>query len=55
MEGKIFRISHMGYVDAFDTLGVISALEVVLKQQGYSFTFGAGVAAAHQELAKLVL
>ena len=55
MEGKIFRISHMGYVDAFDTLGVISALEMVLKQQGYSFTFGAGVAAAHQELAKLVL
>ena len=55
MEGKIFRVSHMGYVDAFDTLGLISALEVVLKQQGYSFTFGAGVAAAHQELAKLVL
>ena len=55
MEGKIFRLSHMGYVDAFDTLGVISALEVVLKQQGYSFTFGAGVAAAHQELSKLVL
>ena len=55
MEGKIFRLSHMGYVDAFDTLGVISAIEIVLKQQGYSFTFGAGVAAAHQELAKLVL
>ncbi len=55
MEGKIFRLSHMGYVDAFDTLGVISAIEIVLKQQGHSFTFGAGVAAAHQELAKLVL
>ncbi len=51
MEGKIFRISHMGYVDAYDTLGVISALETVLRQQGYRFTFGAGVAAAHQELA----
>jgi aspartate aminotransferase-like enzyme len=55
MEGKIFRLSHMGYVDAFDTLGVISAIEIVLKQQGYSFTFGAGVTAAHQELSKLVL
>jgi serine---pyruvate transaminase len=53
MEGKIFRISHMGYVDAFDTLGVISAMEVVLKQQGHSFNFGAGVAAAHHELAKI--
>ncbi|MGC8551784.1 MAG: pyridoxal-phosphate-dependent aminotransferase family protein [Phycisphaerae bacterium] len=52
MEGKIFRISHMGYVDAIDTLGVISALEMVLRQQGHSFNFGAGVAAAHQELAK---
>ncbi|NNM85849.1 MAG: alanine--glyoxylate aminotransferase family protein [Phycisphaerales bacterium] len=52
MEGKIFRISHMGYVDAIDTLGVISALEIVLRQQGHTFNFGAGVAAAHQELAK---
>jgi aspartate aminotransferase-like enzyme len=51
MEGKIFRISHMGYVDTYDTLGVISALETVFRQQGYRFTFGAGVAAAHQELA----
>ncbi len=55
MEGKIFRLSHMGYVDAFDTLGVISAIEVVLKQQGHAFTYGAGVGVAHQELSKLVL
>ncbi len=53
MEGKIFRISHMGYVDAPDTLGLISAIEVVMKKQGHQFTFGAGVAAAHQELATL--
>jgi aspartate aminotransferase-like enzyme len=52
MEGKIFRVSHMGYVDAFDTLGVVSALEMVLRQQGHQFSFGAGVAAAHQQLAK---
>ncbi len=55
MQGQIFRLSHMGYVDAFDTLGVISALEIVLQQQGHKFTFGAGVAAAHQELSKLHL
>ncbi|HVX83759.1 MAG TPA: alanine--glyoxylate aminotransferase family protein [Phycisphaerae bacterium] len=53
MEGKIFRISHMGYVDQVDTLGVIHGLEIILKQQGYKFDFGAGVAAAHKELAKL--
>ncbi|HVS72593.1 MAG TPA: alanine--glyoxylate aminotransferase family protein [Phycisphaerae bacterium] len=53
MEGKIFRISHMGYVDQVDTLGIIHGLEIILKQQGYKFEFGAGVAAAHKELAKL--
>ena len=53
MEGKIFRISHMGYIDQVDTLGVIHGLEITLKQQGYKFEFGAGVAAAHKELAKL--
>lgn len=54
MEGKMFRISHMGYMDAFDTLGAISAIEVVLREQGHSFTFGAGVSAAHTELARLL-
>ena len=54
MEGKIFRISHMGYVDQTDTLGVVAGLEIILRQQGYkNFEFGAGVAAAHKELAKL--
>jgi aspartate aminotransferase-like enzyme len=53
MEGKMFRISHMGYVDQADTLGVIHGVEIILKQQGYKFEFGAGVAAAHKELAKL--
>lgn len=53
MEGKIFRISHMGYMDQTDTLGVIAGVEIILKQQGYKFEFGAGVAAAHKELAKL--
>ncbi len=53
MENKIFRVSHMGYVDQFDTLGVIAGIEIILRQQGYKFEFGAGVAAAHKELAKL--
>jgi serine---pyruvate transaminase len=53
MEGKIFRISHMGYMDQADTLGVIHGVEIILKQQGYKFDFGVGVMAAHKELAKL--
>jgi aspartate aminotransferase-like enzyme len=54
MEGKMFRVSHMGYMDQTDTLGVIAGLEIILRQQGYkNFEFGAGVAAAHKELAKL--
>jgi aspartate aminotransferase-like enzyme len=53
MEGKIFRISHMGYVDQADTLGVIHGVEIILKQQGYKFDFGSGVLAAHKELARL--
>ena len=53
MEGKMFRISHMGFVDQADTLGVIHGVEIILKQQGYKFDFGSGVAAAHKELAKL--
>lgn len=47
-QGKIIRFSHMGYVDLFDTLGVIAALEMCLKAQGYDVSLGAGVAAAQK-------
>ena len=47
-KGKIFRISHMGYVDAFDILMVISAVEVVLKRLGYDVPLGKGVGAAQK-------
>jgi len=52
LKGKIVRFSHMGYVDAFDTLGVISALELTLGQLGYKFETGAGVAAAQKVFAE---
>ncbi len=41
-KGKIFRISHMGYIDRADIIAVISALECVLRDLGYKFDFGAG-------------
>lgn len=48
LKGNIIRFSHMGYVDAFDTLGAISALEIALIAQGFNLTPGAGVSAAQK-------
>jgi aspartate aminotransferase-like enzyme len=52
LKGRIIRFSHMGYVDAFDTLGVISALELTLAGQGYDVKIGAGIGAAQQVFAE---
>ncbi|MEK6800001.1 MAG: alanine--glyoxylate aminotransferase family protein [Planctomycetota bacterium] len=52
VKGKIIRFSHMGYVDAFDTLGVISALEMTLVKMGFTLQIGAGVAAAQKVFAE---
>ena len=54
MKGKIWRLSHMGYTDAFDVLGAISALELVLIESGYAMKPGAGVAAFQTSLAKAI-
>lgn len=51
MKGKIWRLSHMGYVDAFDVLGAISALELSLLEAGFKLAPGAGVSAAQKVLA----
>lgn len=53
MEGQIFRVNHMGYTDAYDTLAVVAAIEHVLHKLGQKVEFGKGVAAAQQVLAKL--
>jgi len=52
LQGKIIRFSHMGYVDAFDTLGAVAALELTLCAQGYDIEIGCGVAAAQKVFAK---
>jgi aspartate aminotransferase-like enzyme len=48
LKGKIIRISHMGYVDKFDTLSVIGALELTLKSMGHPVELGSGLAAAQR-------
>jgi aspartate aminotransferase-like enzyme len=50
MKGTMFRISHMGYIDAFDVLTAIGGLEAVLADLGYPVAFGAGVGAAQHVL-----
>lgn len=48
MKGKIFRISHMGFVEEFDIVAGLSCLEKVLSKMGYKFSLGAGVRAAEE-------
>jgi aspartate aminotransferase-like enzyme len=52
MKGQIWRLSHMGYTDAFDVLGALSALELVLLGSGFKLEAGAGVAAFQKSYAK---
>lgn len=53
MEGQIFRVNHMGYTDAYDTLAVVAAVEHALKALKKPVAFGAGVAAAQKALEAL--
>ncbi|NOS99001.1 MAG: alanine--glyoxylate aminotransferase family protein [Phycisphaerales bacterium] len=52
LEGKIIRIGHMGYIDVFDALSVIGALELVLLEQRYKLEPGVGLAAAQRVIAR---
>ncbi len=48
LEGKIFRLSHLGYCDRFDVVTAIAALELTLSKLGHKVQFGQGVGAALQ-------
>jgi serine---pyruvate transaminase len=50
-KGRIWRLAHMGYIDQFDVMGAISALELELLAAGYKMEAGSGVAAAQRALA----
>ena len=45
-KGQVVRIAHLGYVDTFDAIITISALEVALKKMRHNITLGKGVSAA---------
>jgi len=50
LKGKIFRVSHMGYMDSFDVIMTVAAIEMVLKGLGHSVKLGSGVARAQELL-----
>jgi alanine-glyoxylate transaminase/serine-glyoxylate transaminase/serine-pyruvate transaminase len=49
-EGKTFRISHMGYVDAGDTLACLQAVEAELIKAGHKVAKGTAVSEAVKHL-----
>ncbi|MCH7871321.1 MAG: alanine--glyoxylate aminotransferase family protein, partial [Planctomycetes bacterium] len=52
LKGKIVRMSHMGYIDVIDTLGVIGAIEQIAHRLGHPFELGAGLTAAQKVFAE---
>jgi aspartate aminotransferase-like enzyme len=51
LKGKIVRLGHMGYIDYFEVLGAIAALELTLREMGQAVEIGSGVAAAQLAMA----
>jgi len=51
LKGKIVRLSHMGYMSAYDVLTGLVALELTLHDLGYPVDKGISVKAALEELA----
>lgn len=49
-KGKIFRIAHMGFMENFDMVVAISALETALAEMGYTLDLGKGVGAVEKGL-----
>ncbi|MGM0502461.1 MAG: pyridoxal-phosphate-dependent aminotransferase family protein [Bacillota bacterium] len=48
LKGKVFRIGHLGNVSRTDVLSTVSALEMVLKEEGYDVELGTGLQAAQK-------
>ncbi|XP_060084999.1 serine-pyruvate aminotransferase-like [Ylistrum balloti] len=46
LKGKIIRIGHLGYVDTFDIIAGLTAIELGLDRLGHPVHFGRGPAAA---------
>jgi aspartate aminotransferase-like enzyme len=51
LKGKIIRLAHIGYIDTFDVITGLAAVEMALDAFGREVTFGQGPAAAARVLA----
>ena len=55
MQGKIFRVAHLGFFDYLDTIALLGAMEHIAKDNlGLPVKFGQAVAAAQEVYAKAV-
>jgi serine---pyruvate transaminase len=52
VEGRIFRIGHCGYFDAYDIIATIAAAELALESLGFPVELGKGVGAAQRVFSK---
>jgi aspartate aminotransferase-like enzyme len=53
MQGKIFRVAHLGYFDYLDTIALLGAMEHIAKDTlGLPVIYGQAVAAAQEVFAK---
>lgn len=50
LKGKIFRIGHIGYIDDFDIITAIAAVEKGLFESGYKIELGKGISAVQNVL-----
>jgi len=53
LKGRIMRVTHMGDYDHLDMIAMLAAVEMTLRELGWKFEWGAGLAAmqrAHYEL-----
>jgi aspartate aminotransferase-like enzyme len=48
IKDRVFRVSHMGYLDALDMVTAVAAVEMTLKDLGHAVQLGAGVRAAEE-------
>jgi len=51
MQGRLFRIAHLGYFDIADLFALVAELELILDANGVPVKLGAGVAAVQQHYA----
>jgi aspartate aminotransferase-like enzyme len=52
LEGKIFRVGHMGDVDGFDMISAVAAVEMTLADMGQQAKLGEGTRVAMELLRK---